>query len=317
MYMLKNKLINLKPALIITYSRPENCSKLLDALFKQGCKRVYIAIDYGATEEILRCQSAFQYLESKYARMFEKFEVWQRTENLGVAASVITALDWFFKYEESGLILEDDLFISEELLKFISSGLDSLELEEKVFSISGSNFFPHLSNENFLSSYFIGWGWGTWRKRWERARVSYSKEIVRPSFSLNEYINFWNIGAYRCQIGTVDTWDLELTKFIRENELVNVISSCNLVSNFGFDEYSSHTRLKKFPMAIPINNEALDLENFKALQINYKFDSLLENKVFEIKFRHKFLPIKYFGLYFLNKSKCTPLLETLKRVVLP
>ena len=317
MYMLKNKLINLKPALIITYSRPENCSKLLDALFKQGCKRVYIAIDYGATEEILRCQSAFQYLESKYARMFEKFEVWQRTENLGVAASVITALDWFFKYEESGLILEDDLFISEELLKFISSGLDSLELEEKVFSISGSNFFPHLSNENFLSSYFIGWGWGTWRKRWERARVSYSKEIVRPSFSLNEYINFWNIGAYRCQIGTVDTWDLELTKFIRENELVNVISSCNLVSNFGFDEYSSHTRLKKFPMAIPINNEALDLENFKALQINYKFDSLLENKVFEIKFRHKFLPIKYFGLYFLNESKCTPLLETLKRVVLP
>ena len=317
MYMLKNKLINLKPALIITYSRPENCSKLLDALFKQGCKRVYIAIDYGATEEILRCQSAFQYLESKYARMFEKFEVWQRTENLGVAASVITALDWFFKYEESGLILEDDLFISEELLKFISSGLDSLELEEKVFSISGSNFFPHLSNENFLSSYFIGWGWGTWRKRWERARVSYSKEIVRPSFSLNEYINFWNIGAYRCQIGTVDTWDLELTKFIRENELVNVISSCNLVSNFGFDEYSSHTRLKKFPMAIPINNEALDLENFKALQINYKFDRLLENKVFEIKFRHKFLPIKYFGLYFLNKSKCTPLLETLKRVVLP
>jgi len=317
MYMLKNKLINLKPALIITYSRPENCSRLLDALFKQGCKRVYIAIDYGATEEILRCQSAFQYLESKYARMFEKFEVWQRTENLGVAASVITALDWFFKYEESGLILEDDLFISEELLKFISSGLDSLELEEKVFSISGSNFFPHLSNENFLSSYFIGWGWGTWRKRWERARVSYSKEIVRPSFSLNEYINFWNIGAYRCQIGTVDTWDLELTKFIRENELVNVISSCNLVSNFGFDEYSSHTRLKKFPMAIPINNEALDLENFKALQINYKFDSLLENKVFEIKFRHKFLPIKYFGLYFLNKSKCTPLLETLKRVVLP
>ena len=317
MEMIKNKPINLKPALIITYSRPQNCLKLIDALHKQGCKRVYIAIDYGKSEEILRCQSDFDYLESNYASKFEKFEVWRRTNNLGVAASVITALDWFFNHEESGLILEDDLIISDEFLRFISCGLEILELEESVFSISGSNFFSYLSSENFLSSYFIGWGWGTWRNRWERARVSYSREIVRPSFSLNEYVNFWNIGAYRCQIGTVDTWDLELTKFIRENKLVNVISSCNLVSNFGFDEYSSHTRLKKFPMAIPINNKALDLKNFKALQINYKFDRLLENKVFEIKFRHKFLPIKYFGLYFLNKSKCTPLLETLKRVVLP
>jgi hypothetical protein len=317
MDMEKNTPIKLKPVLIITYSRPENCSKLLDALFKQGCKRVYIAIDHGTTEEILRCQSAFDCFESKYVLMFEKFEVWRRTDNLGVAASVITALDWFFKHEESGLILEDDLFISEDLLKFISNGLDILELDERVFSISGSNFFPHLSKENFLSSYFIGWGWGTWRNRWERARGSYSREIVRPSFSFNEYVNFWNIGAYRCQIGTVDTWDLQLTKYIRENQLVNVISSCNLVSNFGFDEYSSHTRLKKFPMAMPIKNETLDSENFKSLRINYKFDRLLENKVFKIKFRHKFLPIKHFGLHFFKKSKYPPLVETLKRVVLP
>ncbi len=317
MDMIKNKPINLKPALIITYSRPQNCLKLIDSLYKQGCRRVYIAIDYGKSEEILRCQSDFDYLESNYASKFEKFEVWRRTDNLGVAASVITALDWFFSHEESGLILEDDLIISDDFLRFISCGLEILELEESIFSISGSNFFSYLSSENFLSSYFIGWGWGTWRNRWERARESYSREIVRPSFSLNEYVNFWNIGAYRCQIGKVDTWDLELTRFIRENGLVNVISSCNLVSNFGFDQYSSNTKFEIFPMAIPIDNEVLDLENFNGLQINYVFDRLLEDKVFEIKFRHKFLPIKYYGIDFLKKSKFPLLPETLKKVVLP
>jgi hypothetical protein len=311
------QLLDLKPALIITYSRPDNCLNLIDALHKQGCKRVYIAIDNGKNDEILRCQSSFKYLEDKYVSKFEKFEVWRRTDNLGVAASVITALDWFFKYEDCGLILEDDLIISEDLLKFISNGLDNLKLEKRIFSISGSNFFSHLCSKNFLSSYFIGWGWGTWRDRWQRARVSYSEEMDHPSFSLNEYLNFWNIGAYRCQIGIVDTWDIQLTKFVRENDLLNVISSHNLVSNVGFDKYSSNTKLEKFPMSMPISNKSLDLDSLVGLEINYKFDRLLESKVFDIKFRHKFLAVRYFALYFLKKSKCLPLLETLKKVVVP
>jgi hypothetical protein len=65
---------------------------LIDSLYKQGCKRIYVAIDFGKFDEIIAKQSEYELLESKYSDKFERFEVWRRTENLGVAASVITAV---------------------------------------------------------------------------------------------------------------------------------------------------------------------------------------------------------------------------------
>lgn len=311
---LKN-ISTLKPCLIITYSRPENCINLIDSLLRQGCKSLYVAVDFGKTPEIVSNQQKYEILESRFAHKFEKFEVWRRTENLGVAASVITAIDWFFKYEECGLILEDDLVISTDLLRFISDGLIQFSEHENIFSISGSNFFSEQTPEPFLSEYFIGWGWATWRDRWRKARLFYMNSVSRPVFSFNEVANFWNIGAYRCKTGMVDTWDIELTKYVRDYELVNIIARTNLVSNIGFDKYAANTITNAFPLGIPINS------NFSHTKIpinigrNLDFDSDLKNKVFGIRFKHKFLIFKFFALVLQKPIKTLP--EKLEEIILP
>ena len=316
-FMVLENMSNIKPSLIITYSRPKNCMNLIDSLYKQGCKRIYIAIDFGKFDEITAKQSEYELLESIYSDKFERFEVWRRTENLGVAASVITAIDWFFKNEDSGVILEDDLVISKDFLGFLSEGLEEFRNNKNIFSVSGSNFFPALTSEDFLTEYFIGWGWGTWRDRWEKAKISYLSDIARPVFSFNEFANFWNIGSYRSKIGKVDTWDIELTKFIRDNKFVCVISSSNLVSNIGYDEHASSTKLNKFPLGIPISKSVLRRKTYKDLKINVGFDAALEKKVFGIKFIHKFLLFTYYRFTFHKRLKNTPLASRLKNIITP
>jgi hypothetical protein len=281
------------PCLIITYMRPENCVRLIESLHNQGCKRIYIAIDSGKTKEIKSKQSNYNSLKDRYQYKFDKFEIWQRHKNLGVAVSVITAIDWFFKNEDSGVILEDDLEISGNFLKFMSNGLEKLSQHSNIFAISGSNFFPDEKGINFLTNYFIGWGWGTWKNRWEKAKINYLNHPTSPSLCFNEKVNFWNIGAYRCKIGLVDTWDLELSKYVRDNKFLNVVAGSNLVSNIGFDDNSTNTKINEFPLKMLIEDLNLAYLTFTNLEIDPRFDGKLEKLVFRIKFRHKFLFLLY------------------------
>lgn len=306
-----------KPCLIITYARPKNCIKLIDSLLNQGCKRLYIAIDFGKDNIIASNQIEYDGLRIKYENKFERFEIWRRTKNLGVAVSVITALDWFFKNEDSGAILEDDLEISSGFLQFMSNGLEELRSRENIFSISGSNFFSNETHKNFLTSYFIGWGWGTWKDRWEKVKPVYLQEVNRPSFSLDGVSNFWNIGAYRCKIGAVDTWDLELTKYIRDNRFLNVIAASNLVSNIGFDSNSTNTREEKFPLKLPLQDLSINHMTFENLAINSSFDTELEDKVFGIKLRHKFLYFVYRNQHKKQPIKKLSLAKRLQNVIIP
>jgi hypothetical protein len=306
-----------EPCLIITYKRSANCMSLIDSLLSQGCRRMYVAIDFGNTNDVIASQSEFSFLEVKYRDKFEVFQVWRRGENLGVAVSVITAIDWFFKNEERGVILEDDLIISTDFLKFMSFGLQELEANKNVFSISASNFFSDEKFENFFSTYFIGWGWGTWRDRWNNAKMNFLSDTLPPPFTFNEFYNFWSVGAYRCKVGIVDTWDLELTKFIRDNKFVNVIAARNLVSNIGFDQYSTNTKISAFPLGIPIEELALECYKFMNLEVDSNFDRKLEKQVFRIRFRHKFLFFVYRQWHLTAAFKNPPLVKRLQKVLIP
>lgn len=307
----------IQPCLIITYLRPENCIRLIESLHIQGCKRIYIAIDSGKTKETKLRQSNYTSLKDKYQYKFDKFEIWQRHKNLGVAVSVITALDWFFKNEDSGVILEDDLEISSNFLKFMSNGLEKLSQHSNIFAISGSNFFPDEKSVSFLTNYFIGWGWGTWKDRWEKAKISFLSYPTPPSLCLDEKINFWNMGAYRCKIGSVDTWDLELTKYVRDNKFLNVVAGSNLVSNVGFGDNSTNTKIDKFPLKMLMQDLNIDDLTFTNLETNPRFDSKLEKKVFRIKFRHKFLFLLYCRELLKSRMRKTTLPEKIRSVTIP
>ena len=88
--------------------------------------------------------------------------------NLGCRVSVRKGIDWFFKYNNFGIILEDDCLPNKSFFDFCFKMNLIYKNKKKIFSISGSNFYnKNINYDYFYTKYNHGWGWATWRRAWK------------------------------------------------------------------------------------------------------------------------------------------------------
>lgn len=284
------------PVLIITYARPDGLASILKTLEELGPRRVYIAIDGPKNLEIKELQIGYmEIMQTVTENKILRLEIWRRSENLGIGASIISALDWFFSKESSGIIIEDDLIISKDFLTFVETGLEYFAQDLKVLMISGSQFDFNGNYPTNLSwtNYPIIWGWGTWASKWTEIRklIFRKKRIYPLIYSANS--NFFRVGALRTLNGLIDTWDIPFAFEMMREKAHCVLPPVNLVSNIGTDKLAEHTKESIYPLHLPIQKLDEDLEwnyNNRAL-IEKSINKNLEKKVFKIKFRHIFLPV--------------------------
>ena len=85
--------------------------------YEGGIKKIYAAIDGPKIG-----QEGSDLIESTLKKVCAKYDlqllIWRRKTNLGLAASVISGIDWFFNLEDEGIIVEDDLVFSPDFVKF-------------------------------------------------------------------------------------------------------------------------------------------------------------------------------------------------------
>jgi|688.fasta_scaffold46489_7 hypothetical protein len=286
--------------LIITYSRPDGLSFLLDTLMSAEVRDIYIAIDGPRNSRDIVNQKKIDLEISKYLHESKiRIHVLKRVQNLGVAGGVLNAIDWFFSQEKMGLILEDDLRISKDLFRFSALALKKYEDNPEVWMISGTQLFPNPKDTKHIvwSNYPMIWGWAGWSKKWKVMRESLlcKKDIGIRQLTDHRYL-FWGVGSNRALSGKVDTWDTPLAfEFWKQGKFC-LIPPVNLVSNTGYDEVSTNTNFVSKYMNLEI----------KTLHSNYqltdkpnpvfakKYDLLLEKEVFKIRKRHILIP--YYSL---------------------
>ena len=142
-----------------------------------------------------------------------------REENLGCRRGVSGAIDWFFKHESEGIILEDDVVPSVTFFRFCQELLERYRHDERVMSISGNNFQGEhkvTSNSYYFSRYNHLWGWATWKRAWKH----YDHEMVHwPKFRDSNGLKAWSDGNESFEIywnkifniccGDIDTWDCQ------------------------------------------------------------------------------------------------------------
>ena len=286
--------------LVITYSRPDGLSYLLETLISAEIRDIYIAIDGPRNYRDIVNQEKIDLEISRYSLDSKiRIHVLKRVQNLGVAGGVLNAIDWFFSQEKMGLILEDDLRISSDLLRFSDQSLEKYKDNPEVWMISGTQLFPNPKDTKHViwSSYPMIWGWAGWAKKWEVMRESLlrKKEIGIRHLANRRHL-FWGVGSNRALSGKVDTWDTPLAfEFWKQGKFC-LISPVNLVSNTGDDEVSTNTSLASKSM----NLEIKDLDKNYQLTgkpnpiLVKKYDSLLEKEVFKFRKRHILLP--YYSL---------------------
>ena len=308
---MKIKVVRQPSVLIIAFIRKKNVIQLLECCARNGVTKVYLAVDGPRNNEEIKIQNSL-IAEAKAFSLSRKIDLklWHRSDNLGVAVGVISAIDWFFKYENKGVILEDDLEPSDQFFKFANENLTKYELDQNIWVISGTQFFPISEGkiDNQCSNYPIFWGWATWSFKWAEMRKAFYFDVLNYGFIPNRknlLQNYWKIGAKRCRLGVINTWDIPIAAFMWQKRKLCVMPTSNLITNIGSDSVATHTNKSEWPLHMEKYENALTMHEiegspqFFAEINNYK----LEKKVFKVKYYYFFLPIYGSLRDFLRKSK--------------
>lgn len=291
------------PVLIIGYSRIENIIAAINKLLEFGFQKIYIAIDFSNDDSIRIKQS--QLIDYLSKQPHNRITVWYRKRNHGIAAGIISALDWFFAQNRFGVILEDDLIFEESFLTFCSFALNTYDKQE-ILMISGNRFDAiGVEEAPAFTNYPQIWGWATWQENWWEMRnlISARKKItLLELFSPRKCFLF--AGAKRVEKGLLDTWDIPLAFEMLKGRKICLLPPVNLVSNIGFDSFSTHTMENKFPLSQPILPLLrIKLPEVKELAKQAKIrNRYLEKSVFGIRWYHLMSPIKMF-LELIYKSR--------------
>ena len=163
--------MSLAPIILFVYNRPSHTLKTLEALAANQLASesvLYIFADgakENATETTLRkINETRDIVKSK--QWCKETYIIERTENFGLAKSVIEGVTSTLDKYKKIIVLEDDLVTSKHFLKFMNEALDRYENEDNVACIS-AYIYPI---ENLPELFFIKgadcWGWATWKRSW-------------------------------------------------------------------------------------------------------------------------------------------------------
>jgi hypothetical protein len=313
------------PVLLIGYSRESGIQNLLGSINPVEVASIHLALDGFKSWEVEVAQRAIiQHVSSYCSKNGIPLRTWMRNENLGVAVSIITAVDWFFAEVDHGVVLEDDLLLGRDFFKFVRHGLQCLAGNPDVLLVSGDCYLTETTTDTsgFLANYPLIWGWASTSNNWAQIRAGIlADRSLSTLLGFNRRKNYWRVGAIRVLRGQVDTWDIPFADFMISHNKLCLFSSKNLITNNGNDSFASHTLNQQFPLNLPVSpwNSNLEFNLEKSLSGRAANNSQLDKTVFKIRMRHSILGITYLIrlLFGLEKSNLEPLASRVQRISLP
>jgi len=244
------------PVLLVIFNRPETTALVFDAIRKAKPQRLYIAADGprpGVKSDVERCAEARKVVSNvdwdcEVNTLF-------RDENLNCGVGPSSAISWFFRQEEEGIILEDDCLPSLSFFWYCEELLQRYRKDTRIMHIGGNNFLDGWHKDNDYSYYFSRsghiWGWATWRRAWEKFDYNLElfpklkKEKYFNSFFLNWLEKFYRMRKFEKTVtkkGKVNWWDYQWDFARYVNSGLSIVPEVNMVKNIGFDERGTHTR---------------------------------------------------------------------------
>lgn len=304
------------PILIIVFNRPEKFQKLINNLKKIKPDNIYIFADgprIGNNKDKELC---------KQTRAIVSEINWQckvkslfLNKNSGINLGVCSAINWFFKHEEFGIILEDDCLPTKDFFKFIKLLKNKYSKSNNIGIISGNNFIKNRNKDSYsFSKWAHTWGWATWKKNWDKfdyelnfwKNFKNSKKWKELNSNFEEYKTFthlYNLSNDNKKKNLI-SWDYRWMLNLWYNNFVNIIPNYNLVENIGFDEEATHTFVKDNKLIYNTKTLKMPLKHPKKITN----DEILDKKIFyavyykKSNFLFEFLKkIKFFFLNFLNE----------------
>ncbi len=180
----------LAPIVVFAYNRPNHLLRCLNSLLtnpESAESSLHVFVDGPKSdldkEMVEQCVSIAQGIVG-----FKSLDVVVNDKNHGLARSIRTGVNSVFQNNESLIVIEDDLIVASNALRFLNSGLDKYRSSEKVASIQ---LFQYPIGIDLQEPVFLRgadcWGWATWKKNWEKVEFDPVKLLNQLSQNRNDF----------------------------------------------------------------------------------------------------------------------------------
>jgi len=255
--------------LLIIFNRPNYTEKTLAAIRNAKPAKLYIAADgprQNKAGEKELCEQTRNLVLSSIDWECEVKTLFQE-KNLGCALGVSTGISWFFKHEEQGIILEDDIVANLNFFKFCDELLQKYKYAKNVWTIGGYNpqAISKIEESYCFTKTFYCWGWATWRDRWKY--FSFNMKNLKEDI-INWYTKTKQIKTHHAEflwmmqnnMAVLDTWAYPYFMHGVKHKALHILPQKNMIKNIG--NFGRHI------------NETCPLSNMKT----YKLDIANEPK---------------------------------------
>ena len=183
-------------------------------------------------------------------------EIIERSENLGLARSIVTGVTEQCRKYGKAIVVEDDLVVSPDFLDYMLQALERYKDYRNVYQISG--FMYPIEHPTGSDAFFLPltttWGWATWERAWKIFDWNTSEALKRldnpdvsKKFDLDGSFPYTAMLHQRAEARN-DSWGI-LWWFAVFNANGVVLHPRNsLVWNGGFDNSGIHSGAPLFSM---------------------------------------------------------------------
>lgn len=245
----------LAPVSLFIYKRPDHTRATLEALasntlatqthlfvFSDGPKNEVDRKAVESVRELVRNTSGFA-----------SVTLIERSENMGLARSIINGVSEILEKFDHIIVLEDDLVTSQHFLTYMNEVLVHYKNDPFAFSVTGHTFpgkflpipddYPYDTYAGYRCS---SWSWGTWGDRWRR--IDWEMNYF-PSFCIDATAQekFNQSGQDMTTLlrmqheGQIDSWAIRFCYAHHANEMRCIYPTKTLVKNIGLDNSGTHS----------------------------------------------------------------------------
>ncbi|MBS1436345.1 MAG: glycosyltransferase [Bacteroides sp.] len=232
------------PILLFVYNRPEHVRRNIQALLKNELAAESELFIYSDAAKDETSQATVKEVRAfiRSIQGFKKITITERTENWGLARSIIDGVTTLINRYGRVIVLEDDLVVAPHFLQFMNDALETYRDEERVGHIQACDFThdPSLP-DTFLIKWTGSWGWATWDRAWKHFNAD-GKALLTELESRKLTYTFDFNGKYgytrmlRRQIeGKNNSWAIRWNASLFLKDILSLNVGKSLVQNEGFD----------------------------------------------------------------------------------
>jgi len=281
------------PILLMVYIKPSTTLKVINRLREIKPSKIYISINVPPKKH-------FELKKNKKVIEITKTIDWKckivlkkRKKHVDAYTSYKDAINWFFKNENEGIILEDDTLPNKSFFYFCEKMLKIYRNDKRISQVCGSSFINKKITEDkySFSNYTLCWGYATWKrsikdfdekmKDWPYLKKNnYLFQLIKDK----KFVEYWS-----------DIFDIQYSKKFRAWDYIwlysnwkknkfSIIPHKHLIKNIGFVKEATHTKIKYKDWYNNLETEEFNNLSIKKkpIKLDFSYDLWISKKIFKI-----------------------------------